>query len=178
MRPGFAVACLAFAGCASIGPELAPDFQLIEATYPDAYSGPPPISAKQALRSATHSLQSRGVVDLRLCSMNWFVAAVGGAMVYATGKWQKDGVFYDSFAVFIYDGTEVKYGLVGGHEAFVVARGVDQDGKETYYDSAGNGGPKVLRYQEEIAGNAENELIFEYVNREVLTGLRAQCGAH
>jgi len=171
------IASFVVAGCASVGAELAPGFELSEAVYGERYSGPRPISAKQALRWAVHFLERRGVRDIRLCRLNWYQAGVGGAMVYATGMWKTGDVSYDSFAEFIHDGTEVNYGHIGGTEVFMVARGVDREGKETYYDSGGPDGPQILRY-EEIVADPTLDLIFEYASREVLTGLRAQCGTH
>jgi hypothetical protein len=92
------------------------------------------------------------------------VAGIGAAIIHATGRWEKDGAVFYAFAVAINDGSDAKYGLAGGTENFVMARGVDRSGAEIFYDS-----DRILRY-----GEMEPEA-FGFVSREELMELPARC---
>jgi hypothetical protein len=170
-----ALALLVLVACTSTDRHLAPGFAIKEASYPEAWQGPQPISARRALRSAVSSLEARGVRDIRLCSIDWIVAPLGGAIIHALGRWENGGVSFRAFAVGIHDGTEVNYGLAGGAEFFVLARGVDARGVETYYYSGGER-PVIFPYTD-IAEDTDKELMFELVSREALAGLPVTCGA-
>jgi len=172
--PAILVAVVAFLACASRDDHFAASLELKEAVYPEAWQGPKPISARQALRSALQSLEQRGVTDVRICRINWIVAGYGAAIVQATGCWQKDAVSFNAFAVAIADGTEVQHGHAGGDELWVIARGVDKKGAETYYDSAGS---PTIQYYSEIAKDPNEGFMFEVVSREELAALPFQCSA-
>jgi len=168
---------VAFLACASLDRHFAPGLELKEAVYPETWQNPKPISARQALEFTLHSLERRGVCDIRLCQIHWIAAPVGGAIVHATGHWKKDGVDFETFALGIRDGTEAKYGLQGGDEFFVLARGRDAKGAETYYESGQKGySPRILRYSE-IVGDPEKELIFEFTSRDEMAELPGKCSA-
>jgi len=168
------IAVAAMMACASVDNHFAPSLAVEEASYSEAYKGPRPISARQALRSALQSLEQRGVTDVRICRIHWIVAGYGAAIVQATGRWQKDAVTFNAFAVAIADGTEVRHGHAGGDELWVIARGVDQHGAETYYDSAAN--PTIQLYSE-IAKDPDEGFVFEVVSREELAALPSKCSA-
>ncbi|HEY3057016.1 MAG TPA: hypothetical protein VGK31_13910, partial [Thermoanaerobaculia bacterium] len=78
--PRWMLTALIVVSCASLDTHLAPDLVIEEASYPETYAGPKPITARQALRSALHSLQHRGVRDIRLCHIHWVVAGIGAAI--------------------------------------------------------------------------------------------------
>ena len=169
-----ALALLVLVGCTSTR-HLAPGFAIKEASYPEAWRGPQPISARRALRSAVSSLEARGVRDIRLCSIDWIVAPLGGAIIHALGRWENGGASFRAFAVGIQDGTDVKHGLAGGAEFFVLARGVDARAVETFYYSGGER-PVLFPYTD-IAEDPDKELMFELVSREALAALPVTCGA-
>jgi len=170
--PAVAAATLfaAAVSCSSLSGHFAPSLEIEEARYPDAYTGPKSISAREALQAAVHSLERRGVRDVRLCHIHWIVAGVGAAIVHATGHWERDDVAFNAFAVAIYDGTEVQHGLIGGTEHLVMARGVDHSGVQTWYYN-----DRIFRYSG-IAVDPVLELMFELVTPEELAQLPAKCG--
>jgi hypothetical protein len=132
-----------------------------------------PITARVAMLSAIRSLEQRGVRDVRLCSIDWMVAGVGAALIYATGRWDLEGVHFETFFVSIHDGTEAKYGHLGGDEHFMLARGFDRAGHETYYYTGGTT-PRTLRYAD---FDTDDDLMFESLaSRETLQNLRQTCG--
>jgi hypothetical protein len=160
--------------CSSLDDHFAPDFVIVEPTYPEAWTGPQPIKARHALKSAVRSLEERGVRDVRLCKINWMVAGVGCALVRATGRWEFRGVHFDAFTVGVYDGTEEKSRNPGGKTFFVAAHGIDDAGRETWYDSAGYADdPHLFRYDELTDDDA---LRFEMVDRGEMLGLPTTRG--
>ncbi|MGZ5476876.1 MAG: hypothetical protein ACXW29_11890 [Thermoanaerobaculia bacterium] len=170
--PAVAAAALftAAVSCSSLSSHFVPSLEIEEARYPDAYAGPKPITARDAFRSALQSLERRGGRDIRFCQIRWQAAGTGAAIVLATGRLEKDGVVFNAFAVGIHDGTDAKYGLTGGKEYLMIARGTAANGAETYYDNG-----RILPYTE-IAGDPDLELMFEEVTREELMDLPAKCG--
>jgi len=144
-----------------------------EASYPENWQPPMPITARVAMLSAIRSLEQRGVRDVRLCSIDWIAAPVGAALIYATGRWDLEGVHFEAFFVAIHDGTEAQYGHYGGDVYLVNARGFDRAGNETYYDTGGEGGPRLKRYAD---FDTDDELMFESVSPETLKALPKTCG--
>jgi hypothetical protein len=153
---------------------LASDLDLKEALYPEGYT-PIAIGAKEAVRFAVDALESRGVRDVRICQIDWIAAPLGAAIIQAAGQWTTGGATFDAFAVGIRDGTEIKYGLPGGQEFMLLARGVNAKGEETYYHSGEEGvQAEILPYSS--VPEEERDLLFEFVDRDRLTSLPKRCG--
>lgn len=118
---------------------------LEEATIPETWSLPKPISAADAARAAIDALESRRVRDIRVCGLQWIQAPLGAAIVLATGRRDDRNRF--GFAVGIHDGTDVQYG--------------DPAGKEFLFLSS------------DLETN--DELVYELVARETLQSLPRTC---
>lgn len=136
------------------------EFVMNEPQYPEQWHLPRPISPRQALRFAVEALERRGVRGIRMCEITWIQAPLGAAIIQATGGWKRGGSSFDAFALAIRDGTEAKRGHPAGEEAYLVARGIGADGKETYHTSG------------------EDDLLFEFVSREELRALPKKCGTN
>ncbi|HET7710356.1 MAG TPA: hypothetical protein VFL80_00345, partial [Thermoanaerobaculia bacterium] len=124
---------------------LARGVRLEEATIPETWSLPKPISAAEAARAAIDALESRRIRDIRVCGLQWVQAPLGAAIVLATGR--RDDRNRLGFAVGIHDGTEVQYGDPAGKEFLFLPSDLETD----------------------------DELVYEFVARETLQSLPRTC---